>query len=41
MSLIRGLVSARTWLALIHHLIGLLIGSAVIFIVAMMAIFLT
>jgi signal transduction histidine kinase len=34
MYLVRDLVSARTWLALIHHLIGLLIGSAVIFIVA-------
>jgi signal transduction histidine kinase len=33
MYLVRDLVSARTWLALIHHLAGLLIGFAVIFIV--------
>jgi signal transduction histidine kinase len=33
MYLVRDLVSARTWLALIHHLTGLFIGFAVIFIV--------
>ncbi|MGD0701558.1 MAG: sensor domain-containing protein [Trebonia sp.] len=33
MYLVRDLVSARTWLALIHHLAGLLVGFVVIFIV--------
>ncbi|MGD0607051.1 MAG: sensor domain-containing protein [Streptosporangiaceae bacterium] len=32
MFLIRDLVSARTWLALIHHLIGLCVGCAAIFV---------
>ena len=33
MFLLRDLVSARTWLALIHHLVGLFLGCAAIFVV--------
>ncbi len=33
MFLLSDLVSARTWLALIHHLVGLFLGCAVIFVV--------
>jgi signal transduction histidine kinase len=33
MFLIRDLVSPRTWLAMVHHLTGLVIGSAIIFVI--------